>query len=61
MKLEETKEFYMKYGGREFHMSREEPDKYREYRAFPVSQEMKRECISALTPTDKQDVGLTHE
>ena len=48
MKLEETKEFYMKYGGREFHMSREEPDKYREYRAFPVSQEMKREWNEEL-------------
>ena len=48
MNLEEAKEFYLKYGGREFHMSREEPDKYREYRAFPVSQEMKREWNEEL-------------
>ena len=61
MNLEEAKKFYLKYGGREFHMSREEPDRYREYRTFPVSQEMKREWNEELIRNAIRDMWVYPE
>ena len=39
MRLEEAKEFYFRYDGQGFHMSREEPQKYEEFRSLPIGED----------------------
>lgn len=41
MNLSEAEAFYKYYNGQAFHMFREEPEKAREFRAFPVTEAMK--------------------
>ena len=39
MRLEEAKEFFLKYAGEGFHMSREEPAKYEEFKSLHIGED----------------------
>ena len=48
MTTEEAKNFFKQYGGFHFHMGREEPDRYRQYRMLEITDETEDEWRSNL-------------